>query len=95
MDCERAFLAALDGNCRTPIAGQAWIEDGRLKFRGLLMKDDGTEIFEDRREGAPEDAVQIGTAAGTKLKKDAPHLVDAFQLSDEEKMLKAPVKAKA
>jgi len=23
VDCERAFLAALDGNCRTPIAGQA------------------------------------------------------------------------
>ena len=22
VDCERAFLAALDGNCRTPIAGQ-------------------------------------------------------------------------
>lgn len=22
VDCERAFLAALDGNCKTPIAGQ-------------------------------------------------------------------------
>ena len=28
VDCERAFLAALDGNCRTPIAGQAKIVDG-------------------------------------------------------------------
>eukprot|EP00966_Prymnesium_polylepis_P073601 1708612-Prymnesium_polylepis.1 len=30
VDCERAFLAALDGNCRTPIAGQAKIVDGEL-----------------------------------------------------------------
>merc|ERR1719379_844469 len=28
VDCERAFLAALDGNCRTPIAGQAKLIDG-------------------------------------------------------------------
>jgi hydroxymethylbilane synthase len=35
VDCERAFLAALDGNCRTPIAGQAkLLPDGQLYFRG-------------------------------------------------------------
>ena len=28
VSCERAFLAALDGNCKTPIAGQAQIIDG-------------------------------------------------------------------
>ncbi len=27
VDCERAFLESLDGNCRTPIAGQAKIID--------------------------------------------------------------------
>ena len=31
VDCERAFLAALDGNCRTPIAGQAKVVDGKLE----------------------------------------------------------------
>ena len=30
MDCERAFLATLDGNCRTPIAGQAKLVDGEV-----------------------------------------------------------------
>lgn len=33
MDCERAFLAELDGNCKTPIAGQAWIVDGKVRRR--------------------------------------------------------------
>ena len=94
VDCERAFLAALDGNCRTPIAGQAWIEGDKLKFRGLLMKEDGSEVHEARGEGSVADAVKIGHDAGAKLKAEAPHLVDAFQLSAEEKMLKAPVKAK-
>ena len=31
--CERAFLAALDGSCRTPIAGHAAIEAGTAVFR--------------------------------------------------------------
>ena len=44
VDTERAFLAALDGNCRTPIAAQAHIEDGVLKFRGLIAAEDGTQV---------------------------------------------------
>ncbi|MER2533980.1 MAG: hydroxymethylbilane synthase, partial [Rhizobiaceae bacterium] len=39
--CERAFLAALDGSCRTPIAGLAEIDGGRLRFRGLILTPDG------------------------------------------------------
>src|SRR5690606_17998203 len=31
--CERAFLAALDGSCRTPIAGHAIVAEGKLSFR--------------------------------------------------------------
>lgn len=30
VDCERAFLAVLDGNCRTPIAGHAKILGGQV-----------------------------------------------------------------
>lgn len=69
VDCERAFLAKLDGSCRTPIAGQARIEDGVLKFRGLVAKPDGSEIHETTREGKPEDAIAIGTDAGAELKE--------------------------
>jgi len=98
VDCERAFLAALDGNCRTPIAAQAKIEDGVLKFRGLIAKEDGTELEETTRECAPADAVKIGTEAGDELKKRAPHLVEAMTngpgAADGGK-LEAPVAASA
>lgn len=36
VDCERAFLAALDGNCRTPIAGQAHVVGDKMVLKGAL-----------------------------------------------------------
>lgn len=48
--CERAFLTALDGSCRTPIAGLAQrIGSGGLSFRGLVAAVDGSKIFETSR----------------------------------------------
>ena len=35
--CERALLGALDGSCRTPIAGLAEIDGERLRFSGLVL----------------------------------------------------------
>jgi hydroxymethylbilane synthase len=69
--CERAFLAALDGNCKTPIAGQAKIEDGVLKFRGLVCSVDGKTNFTTTSEGKPEDAAKIGKEAGLKIRGEA------------------------
>ena len=43
---ERAFLAELDGSCRTPIAGHARFEDGALTLRGQVLREDGSESFE-------------------------------------------------
>jgi len=69
VDCERAFLAALDGNCRTPIAGQAKLnDDGQLYFEGLIAKPDGSTVYRTTRSGAPSDAVKMGTEAGEELK---------------------------
>jgi hydroxymethylbilane synthase len=42
---ERAFLAGLDGSCRTPIAGLARVEDGEIRFRGELLSPDGRERY--------------------------------------------------
>jgi hydroxymethylbilane synthase len=69
---ERAFLAVLDGSCRTPIAGHAVIETGRLRLRGLIAKPDGSESFECMREGPVGDAVALGHDAGAELKRRAP-----------------------
>jgi hydroxymethylbilane synthase len=71
VDCERAFLAALDGNCKTPIAGQARIVEGELVFRGLIAMPDGSKKYEVTSTGKPEEAERIGREAGEKLRSDA------------------------
>lgn len=71
VDCERSFLEALDGNCKTPIGGQARIIDGKIIFRGLIAMPDGSLKYETEMEGAIEDAKKIGKEAGEKLKAEA------------------------
>jgi hydroxymethylbilane synthase len=68
---ERAMLAALDGSCRTPIAGFAQIEDGRLTLDGLLLSPDGAKQRQGRVSGPAEDALMLGTQLGEELRRDA------------------------
>ncbi len=68
---ERAFLAVLDGSCRTPIAGHARVSDGTLRFRGMIAKTDGSEALDVRREGATADAAALGADAARELKSRA------------------------
>ncbi|MFT3987952.1 hydroxymethylbilane synthase [Aestuariivirga sp.] len=68
--CERAFLAALDGSCRTPLAGHARLVQGMLYFRGHALTADGRQCFETTREGAPADAARMGREAGEEVKRD-------------------------
>ena len=65
---ERAFLAVLDGSCRTPIAGHAILDAGRVRFRGLIAKPDGSAVFDTAREGTAADAAALGADAGRELK---------------------------
>ncbi|HKH33753.1 MAG TPA: hydroxymethylbilane synthase [Beijerinckiaceae bacterium] len=69
---ERAFLAVLDGSCRTPIAGHAAVANGRLAFRGLVLRPDGSESAEVAREGVSADATWIGREAGEELRARLP-----------------------
>jgi len=71
VDCERAFLEALDGNCKTPIAGQARIIDGEIVFRGLIAMPDGSVQYRTEKTGAIADAYSIGKTAGEELKAEA------------------------
>jgi hydroxymethylbilane synthase len=66
---ERAFLAALDGSCRTPIAGYATIDGDALNFRGMILKPDGSAVHETARQGRVADAETLGTDAGEELKR--------------------------
>lgn len=65
---ERAFLAVLDGSCRTPIAGHARIEEGEVSFRGMILRPDGSETHETARRGAIHDSATLGADAARELK---------------------------
>ncbi|ODT08852.1 MAG: hydroxymethylbilane synthase [Mesorhizobium sp. SCN 65-20] len=69
--CERAFLAALDGSCRTPIAGHAVIDGDALSFHGLILTPDGTQWHETGAEGRAADAAEIGRKAGEEVRARA------------------------
>ncbi|AZO17828.1 hydroxymethylbilane synthase [Mesorhizobium sp. M2A.F.Ca.ET.043.05.1.1] len=69
--CERAFLAALDGSCRTPIAGHATVAGEKLSFAGLIISPDGTQSHELRLEAEAADAVEIGLDAARTVRARA------------------------
>jgi hydroxymethylbilane synthase len=65
---ERAFLAALDGSCRTPIAALAELSGDRLRLRGLVASPDGQRIERIESEGAAADAQALGADAGAGIR---------------------------
>ena len=68
---ERAFLAVLDGSCRTPIGGHAEVNGATLRFRGLIVRPDGGEAYDVMREGRREQAAALGADAGHELRARA------------------------
>jgi hydroxymethylbilane synthase len=69
--CERAFLAALDGSCRTPIGGYALCEGDRLKFSGLILTPDGRREHAIELEGRRAEAEALGLKAGEAVRAAA------------------------
>jgi hydroxymethylbilane synthase len=74
ISAERAFLAALDGSCRTPIAALARWRDGVMTFAGEALTPDGSLRWR-RDQEAPcptvEAAAAIGEALGRNLRAEA------------------------
>ena len=69
---ERAFLAALDGSCETPIGGLAELEGGTVKLRGEILRVDGSEVISDRGDAPIEDGADLGTELARSLRSRAP-----------------------
>jgi hydroxymethylbilane synthase len=69
---ERAFLAVLDGSCRTPIAGHARLVGSDLQMRGLVLKPDGSESLEVAMRAPVSDAATLGREAGLDLRARMP-----------------------
>jgi hydroxymethylbilane synthase len=68
IEAERAFLAALDGSCRTPIAALARLSGAQMSFIGEALRPDGTQRW--RREATialSADSIGETQALGAKL----------------------------
>ncbi len=68
---ERAFLAALDGSCETPIAGLAELDGDTLHLRGEILKTDGSEAYAGEITGPITDGPALGHALATDLLSQA------------------------
>ena len=64
---ERAFLARLEGSCRTPIAGLAVVDGARLEFRGMLFSPDGRRFLAAGTEGPTHRAAALGDEAAADI----------------------------
>lgn len=76
IEAERAFLAALDGSCRTAIGALARVSGDQLSFIGEALTPDGTARW--RREGrltlganAVADARALGHRLGSEIRDEA------------------------
>ncbi len=66
---ERALLGALDGSCRTPIAGHAAIEADTLTLSAMILTPDGRTVHADTLSGPLGEAAAIGRVLGLTLKE--------------------------
>ncbi|SPJ25171.1 hydroxymethylbilane synthase [Palleronia abyssalis] len=64
---ERAYLAALDGSCETPIAGLAELSGDTLRLRGEILRTDGSECLADEISGLIADGPNLGQQLAARL----------------------------
>ncbi len=80
MAAERAFLAALDGSCETPIAGLAMIDGDQMWLRGEILKSDGSQVFTGERRGLVSEGAAMGMELAQELLGQAgPDFFEAVQ----------------
>ncbi len=74
---ERAFLRELGASCSTPVGVHADLENGKLNLKTLILSNDGSEVFatESQSEITLEAAIELGSKAADKTKKEAAELL--------------------
>jgi len=74
---ERAFLAALGGGCRVPIAAYGQLKGDVLELQGLVATEDGTRIVRGSASGDSQDPEALGhKLAAELLKKGADQILN-------------------
>lgn len=71
---ERALLAALGGDCRSPVAALATLEGAVLTLQAEVLSEDGTVVIRAMESGAPEDP-ELPAAMARDLLARAPESV--------------------
>ena len=79
---ERAFLARLQGDCKTPLAAHATVDGARLSLEGLVGAPDGSKILRHVLEGTTEDAAALGTALAEELLKQGADRLLSFTTTE-------------
>jgi hydroxymethylbilane synthase len=69
---ERAYLAALDGSCETPIAGLALLQGDQVWLRGEILRPDGSEVISGEGRSSVAEAAEMGADLARRLLAQAP-----------------------
>jgi hydroxymethylbilane synthase len=64
---ERAFLTAVGGDCRTPLAAYATVRGGWLLVRALVAESDGSRVLADALSGPAAAAAELGARLAEAL----------------------------
>ena len=68
IQAERSMLRALDGSCRTPIAGYATLHQGVITLEGMLADEEGIILVQDTLSAPVEDVQSLGKQMAEHLK---------------------------
>jgi hydroxymethylbilane synthase len=68
---ERAYLAQLEGSCRTPIAGLAELDGNALRVRGEILTPNGVHAYVATHTGSAQEAIRLGEAVAAELLQQA------------------------
>lgn len=68
---ERAFLAAIDGSCRTPVAAHAVLSGDELYFVAEAFTLDGSCKYRVERRGFASEATFMGQVAAEEIRKQS------------------------
>ena len=67
IQAERAFLSALGGGCRTPIAALGTVAANSLHLEGMVASADGSRTLRAAGDGSPADPEKIGRLLAERL----------------------------
>ena len=64
---ERAFLRAMGGGCRAPIAAFGTVNSSTLKLEGMVASPDGRRVLRASEEGSATSPEEVGIRLAEKM----------------------------